>query len=201
LIAAGGAGLIPLIAVASVYDPTREPISQDFSQGLSKFISTMMRLLLPLTLGVLVIYVCVIPFYFLAPFENRDVLIVYNLMLFAIMGLLIGVTPLKVQDIPARIQDLLRKGIIAVAILAVLVSLYALSATAYRTFLGGITINRLTIIGWNIINTSILVLIIFRLLKNPQEHWAASLQSVFSLGTNPYLVWTLFIILAIPILF
>ncbi len=201
LIAAGGAGLIPVIAVASVYDPTREPISQDFSQGLSKFITTMMRLLLPLTLGVLVIYVCVIPFYFLAPFENRDVLIVYNLMLFAIMGLLIGVTPLKVQDIPARIQDLLRKGIIAVAILAVLVSLYALSATAYRTFLGGITINRLTIIGWNIINTSILVLIIFRLLKNPQEHWAASLQSVFSLGTNPYLVWTLFIILAIPILF
>jgi len=201
LIAAGGAGLIPVIAVASVYDPTREPISQDFSQGLRKFITTMMRLLLPLTLVVLAIYVCVIPFYFLAPFENRDVLIVYNLMLFAIMGLLIGVTPLKVQDIPTRIQDLLRKGILAVAILAVFVSLYALSATAYRTFLGGITINRLTIIGWNIINTAILVLIIFRLLKYPRERWSDSLQSTFSLGTNGYLVWTLFIILAIPILF
>jgi len=201
LIAAGGAGLIPVIAVASVYDPTREPISQDFSQGLSKFITTMMRLLLPLTLVVLAIYVCVMPFYFLAPFENRDVLIVYNLMLFAIMGLLIGVTPLKVQDIPTRIQDLLRKGILAVAILAVFVSLYALSATAYRTFLGGITINRLTIIGWNIINTAILVLIIFRLLKYPRERWSDSLQSTFSLGTNGYLVWTLFIILAIPILF
>jgi hypothetical protein len=201
LIAAGGAGLIPVIAVASVYDPTREPISQDFTQGLSKFIATMMRLLLPLTLGVLVIYICVIPFNFFAPFENRDVLIVYNLMLFAIMGLLIGVTPLQVKDISLRLQGVLRNGILAVTLLTVLVSLYALSATIYRTSLGGITINRLTIIGWNIINISILIIIIHRLLKHPRELWDDSLQSVFSIGTNGYLVWTLFIILAIPLLF
>ncbi|MBA4380065.1 MAG: hypothetical protein C0393_05185, partial [Anaerolinea sp.] len=43
LIVAGGLGLIPVIAVASVYDPLVSPISQDFSQGLSKFIATMMR--------------------------------------------------------------------------------------------------------------------------------------------------------------
>ena len=128
-------------------------------------------------------------------------LIVYNLMLFAIMGLLIGVTPLEVQNIPPRIQGMLRRGILAVAILTVLVSLYALSATSYRTFLGGITINRLTIIGWNIINISILVLIIYRLLKIPRERWADALQSIFSVGTNGYLLWTLFIILAKPILF
>ncbi|MCK5315784.1 MAG: hypothetical protein KAJ53_11705 [Anaerolineales bacterium] len=201
LIAAGGAGLIPVIAVVSVYDPTQEPISQDFTQGLSKFIATMMRLLLPLTLGVLVIYACLIPFNFLAPFENRDVLIVYNLMLFAIMGLLIGVTPIQVNDISPRLQGALRTGILAVAFLTVLVSLYALSATIYRSSLGGITINRLTIIGWNMINISILILIIHRLLKHPRELWTDSLQSVFSIGTNGYLVWTLFVILAIPILF
>ena len=201
LIAAGGVGLIPVIAVASVYDPNEEPISQDFSQGLSKFIATMMRLLLPLTFGVLVIYILVIPFNFMAPFENRDVLIVYNLMLFAIMGLLVGVTPIQVGDLSPRLQSSLRSGILAVAILTVLVSLYALSATIYRTSLGGITINRLTIIGWNTINISILILILYRLLKRPREIWADSLYSVFSIGTNGYLVWTLFVILAIPILF
>lgn len=201
LIAAGGAGLIPVIAVASVYDPTRAPISQDFSQGLSKFITTMMRLLLPLTLGVLVIYIFVIPFNFLAPFENRDVLIVYNLMLFAIMGLLIGVTPLLTNDISPRLQIALRNGIFAVTILTILVSLYAISATIYRTSQGGITINRLTIIGWNIINICILILIIFKLLRSPRERWADTMQSVLSLGTNGYLFWTLFIILAIPLLF
>lgn len=201
LIAAGGFGLIPVIAVASVYDPKEEPISQDFNQGLSKFIATMMRLLLPLTLGVLVIYILAIPFNFLAPFENRDVLIVYNIMLFAIMGLLIGVTPIHVYILSPRLQSALRNGILAVAILTVLVSLYALSATIYRTSLGGFTINRITIIGWNTINISILLLLIYRLLKRPREIWADSLYSVFSIGTNGYLVWTLFVIFAIPVLF
>jgi len=45
-------------------------------------------LLLPLTLIVLAIYLVAIPFYFSARLENRDVLIIYNLMLFAIVGLL-----------------------------------------------------------------------------------------------------------------
>ncbi len=95
LIAAGGAGLIPVIAVATIYDPLAEPKDQDFTQGLSKFIGTMMRLLLPLTLGVLVVYIFVIPFNFFQPFQNRDLLIIYNAMLFAIMGLLVGATPIS----------------------------------------------------------------------------------------------------------
>jgi hypothetical protein len=95
LAAAGGFGLIPILAVATMYDPIVTPEALDFSQGLSKFIFTMMRLLLPLTLIVLVIYVLVIPFNFMAPFQNRDLLIVYNVMQFAIIGLLIGVTPLN----------------------------------------------------------------------------------------------------------
>ena len=98
------------MAVASVYDPTKSPSEQDFDQGLSKFIATMMRLLLPLTLGVLTIYLLVIPFNFLAPYENRELLIVYNLMLFAIMGLLLGVTPIRGDDLSPRLQKWLRRG-------------------------------------------------------------------------------------------
>ena len=65
----------------------------------------MMRLLLPLTLGVLVIYIIVIPFYFFEPFNNRDVLIVYNLMLFAIMALLLGATPIRGADLSPQLQN------------------------------------------------------------------------------------------------
>ncbi len=68
------------------------------------------------------------------------------------MGLLIGATPICPEDVSAKVQNALRNGILAVAILAVLVSLYALSAVVYRSVDGGITINRLTIIGWNSIN-------------------------------------------------
>jgi hypothetical protein len=201
LIAAGGFGLLPVIAVASVYDPAKSPSEQDFDQGLSKFIATMMRLLLPLTLGVLAIYLVVIPFNFLQPYENRELLIVYNLMLFAIMGLLLGVTPIIGDDLSPQLQRWLRRGIITVAALAVLVSLYALSATVYRTIGGGITINRLAILGWNAINISILLALIYVQFKGRPEQWIYSLKSVFSLGTNAYLVWGLFLVLVLPLLF
>jgi hypothetical protein len=201
LMAAGGAGLLPVIGLASVYDPRLKPSEQDFRQGLSKFIANMMRLLLPLTLGILIIYIVVIPFNFMQPFNNRDVLIVYNAMLFAIIGLLVGVTPIRTADIAPRLQKALRAGILAVSILAILVSLYALSAILYRTVQGGITMNRLVVIGWNTLNTGLLAWLVYRLLRNKNSQWEQELQMVFSKGAAGYAFWGLFIILAVPLLF
>jgi hypothetical protein len=201
LIMAGGFGLIPLLALASAYNPSLSPQEQDFTQGLSRFVATMMRLLLPLSLAVLVIYIFIIPFNFMEPFKNRDVLIVYNVMLFGIMGLLIGATPVRSEDLSPKLQKALRYGMLAVAILAALVSIYALSATVYRTVEGGITINRLTIIGWNSINIIILLLLIYRQLRYKGENWASHMKSVFSQGMVGYVVWDIFLIIAIPLLF
>ncbi len=201
LIIAGGFGLLPVLAVASVYDPTVDPAQQDFSQGLSRFIATMMRLLLPLTLSVLVIYIIVIPFYFFEPFNNRDVLIVYNLMLFAIMALLLGATPISGVNLSPQLQTWLRRGIISVAILAGVISLYALSATIYRTIEGGWTINRLTIIGWNTINILILIWLTIKQFRSSMENWIDSSHSAFSIASLAYMVWGLFVVLVIPWLF
>ena len=201
LIMGGGFGLIPVLALASAYNPSVSPQEQDFTQGLSRFVATLMRLLLPLTLVVLVIYIFIIPFNFMQPFKNRDVLIVYNVMLFGIMGLLIGVTPVTSEDLSPRLQKALRYGILTVAILAILVSIYALSATIYRTVDGGITMNRLTIIGWNSINIVILIDLLIHQLRHRGEDWANHLKSVFSLGMVGYVVFDIFLILAIPLLF
>jgi hypothetical protein len=161
----------------------------------------MMRLLLPLTLLVLVIYVFVIPFNFMAPFEDRDVLIVYNVMLFAILGLLLSATPLHASELSPRLQDLLRKGILAVAALAALVGLYALAAVVYRTVQGGLTINRTAIIGWNVVNISILGALIVTQLRGGPLGWAERLQAIFSKAALAYILWALFVLIAIPILF
>jgi hypothetical protein len=201
LIAAGGAGLIPVIAVATIYDPLAAPKDQDFNQGLSKFIGTMMRLLLPLTLGVLAVYIFVIPFNFLQPFQNRDVLIIYNAMLFAIMGLLVGATPISLEELSPRLGSALRKGILAVAGLATLVSIYALAAILYRTVTAVITINRLTMIGWNVINISLLVMMIASLLTDRPEPWNERIKGVYSLGATLYVGWTLFVIVVLPFIF
>lgn len=201
LIAAGGFGLLPVMALASVYDPERAPSAQDFDQGLSQVIATMMRLLLPLTLVVLLIYLFIIPFNFRAPFENRDVLIVYNLMLFAILGLLVGATPMRKEALSEGVRAWLRRGILSVAALVVLISLYALSATVYRTVEGGLTLNRLTIIGWNGINIAILTGILYRVLRGGRAHWIDDLQSVIGLSVNAYIAWALFLVFLLPLLF
>jgi hypothetical protein len=200
-LAAGGSGLIPVLAVAAAYDPSVCPLEQRFREGLSKLIFTLMQLLLPLTLLVLVVYLFVIPFNFMEPFRNREVLIVYNVMLFAIMGLLVGVTPVRAGGLSPRHQRGLRAGVLAVAILAVIVSLYAMSATVYRTVQGGITVNRLTVIGWNTINIGILVLLVTRLFKDGPTEWVRSAQWTFSRGATVYLIWTSFLVVAIPWLF
>jgi hypothetical protein len=83
LFIAGGGGLIPVIAVAVIYNPTTHPAGQSFEEGLSKLVALLTRILLPLTVLVLLVYLAFIPFNFSEPFENRDVLIIYNAMLFA----------------------------------------------------------------------------------------------------------------------
>ncbi len=200
-LAAGGSGLMPVLAVAIAYDPLRGPAAQKFGEGLAKLISTLMQFLLPLTLLVLLVYLFVIPFNFLEPFRNRDLLIVYNVMLFAVMGLLIGATPMRERGLSPAHGRALRLGILAVAILAAIVSLYALSATVYRTIQGGITINRLTIIGWNSINIGILFLLIYKQVKDGPAQWLRSLQWTFSRATIAYMLWALFLVIAIPWLF
>ena len=201
LVEAGGFGLIPIMAVATMYAPQLSPEAQDFSLGLSKFVFTIVRLLLPLTLLVLAIYIFVIPFNFMAPFLNRDLLIIYNVMQFAIIGLLIGATPLKVDELSPKLQTWLRRGIIAVAILALLISLYALSAVVYRTAIGEITLNRTTIIGWNVINIVILVSLLFTQLRKGFLGWHERLQNVFSKATTAYLIWSLLLLVVLPLIF
>ncbi len=200
MIAAGGFGLLPVLALATVYDPATAPSAQDFDQGLSRLIATLMRLLLPLTLIVLIVYVLVIPFNFMAPFENRDVLFVYNAMLFGIMGLLVGTTPIKGDDLSPKLQWIMRRSIIAVAGLAVLVSIYALAAVVHRTLEGDLTLNRLTVIGWNSINIGILVTLIVMQLRTDLDGWIETLHAVFSWAAVAYLAWSIFLLAAAPIL-
>jgi hypothetical protein len=201
LFIAGGGGLIPVIATAVIYNPTRPPAEQAFDEGLSKLIALLMRILLPLTLLVLLVYLAFIPFNFRAPFENRDVLIVYNGMLFAVVVLLVGATPVSQADIAPRLRRWLRLGLVAVAALALLVSLYALAAILYRTALDRLTPNRLTFIGWNVVNIGLLCLVLLLQARAGEGRWRQRLHRAYSAGTVGYAAWILVVILAIPWLF
>ncbi len=201
LFAAGGGGLIALVAVALIYDPHAAPLEQSFDEGLSKLVALLLRLLLPLTVGVLLVYLAFIPFNWRQPFENRDVLMVFNAMLFAVVALLMGATPVHPTDLGEKAQTWLRRGAIALAVLALLVSLYALAAIIYRTVNGHLTPNRLLFIGWNVVNIVILAALLILQARAGRARWLAALHRAFSLGIVLYLIWTLAGMLAPPWLF
>jgi hypothetical protein len=197
----GVGGLMPVLAVAVVYDPALPPVDQPFGDGMSKLIGLLMRILLPLTLIVLLVYVAFIPFNFRAPFENRDVLIVYSAMLFAVAALLTGATPAAGQALDPQTARWLRLGMLALSGLTVLVGLYALAAIGYRTWEGGWTPNRLTFVGWNVINLAILSGALVALARTDDGSWPATLRVSLSRGMVAYAIWVLVTIVAVPLIF
>lgn len=207
LLLLGGAGLIAVLAVAAVYDPALPPRAQEYRRGLGRIAAIIMRALLPLTLLVLAIFIAIIPFTFGRPYSDRGELIIYNVLLFAVLGLLVGVTPVSQDDVPARWQGWLRAGIVLLAAMVTLVSLYALSAIVYRTMTSGVlTLNRFVVIGWNVVNIAILASVLVRQISagragDGDAGWIARLHGVFRLGTALYLAWALLLALALPWLF
>ena len=201
LFIAGGGGLLPVIATAIIYNPKVAPAEQDFEEGLSKLAALLTRVLLPLTVLVLLVYLAFIPFNFYEPFENRDVLIIYNAMLFAVIALMVGATPVSLANLSPRVGRFLRWGIIALAALAAIVSVYALAAILYRTAIDRLTPNRLTFIGWNIVNIGLLLLLLFRQVRAGDGGWLAGLHRAFAAGMVAYALWAMVVIFALPWLF
>ena len=194
----GVPGLTPVLAFALTYDPALPPLRQQLDQGFAKLLFTAARLLLPMALLVGVLYLVSIPANFFKPFQQREVLIIYNVMLFGVLALLCFATPLHESDIPVAWRRALRWAVVGVATLAVIVSLYALAATVYRTTAGGLTANRLTVLGWNALNIGLLG---WFLIRQARGDWVAAIQRVFRGGMVGYAVWSTLIVLLVPFLF
>lgn len=201
LFVAGGAGLVPVLAVAAVYRPDLPPQAQSFSQGLSRLIALVLRILLPLALVVAVVYIALIPFNFMRPFYNRETLIIYNVMLFAVLGLIVGATPVYETDVPESLRFWLRRGLLTLAALALLVAVYAMVAVLYRTWNDGFTPNRVTVIGWNLLNIGVLSQLLYRQQKCESADWLATLHKTVDSSLNWYVFWTLALMAVLPWVF
>jgi hypothetical protein len=204
LLLAGGAGLIPIIAVSAVYDTSLPPERQEFRRGFGKILAVLMQALLALSLIVMAIYILVIPFSFsqpISPFSDRETLIAYNIVLIGVMGVLLGATPFASGDLAPGMQRLVRGGVILLAVMVAGVSVYALAAVLYRTAQDTLTMNRLTVIGWNVVNIAILILLLVRQALGGRANWIGSLHGAFRWAAVLYLGWALFVLVASPLIF
>ncbi len=198
---AGGAGFVAVLAAALTIEPGVPPRGQRLDAGPGRLVTLFLRLLLPITLLVLVVFLGFLPANARAPFENRDVLVAFNAMLFAVMALLIGVTPRDAADLDARQRTWLRRGVIALATLALVVGLYALAAIGYRTVQDRLTPNRLVFLGWTTINLALLARLLWLQRCAEADAWLPALRRALADGLAPYALWAALTLLALPWLF
>jgi hypothetical protein len=197
----GVGGLIPLVAVLSVYDPNVSLGQQEFRRGFARILMIGLHAFLPLALLILVAFLLALPFNFFAAYDSRETLIVFNVLLFVIVGLVVGIIPLAASEFSPTYQKWLRVGTGALAAQVILVSVYALSAILYRTAQDQLTMNRLTVIGWNCINIALLGMLLARVLRPGERFWGEAVQAIFRPGAYAYLTWGSFLLIALPLLF
>ncbi len=199
VVAAWAVGAIPLLALGSAYDATASPAAQNWEAGLTRTLRILARLILPLALGVLLVYVLwFIPAYFWKPFEEREVLIVYNATILAILVLL---TVVLSGPADARLDgrgSLFRYAVLGLGGLTLILNVYALAAVVSRTVEAGLTPNRFAVTGWNVTTLLILALVGARLWRARREPWVPVFRESIGLLATLAGAWALLLLIVLP---
>ena len=195
-------GAVPVLALVSVYDASASPASQDWSPGLARTLRLLTRLLLPLALVVLVVYVLwFIPSYFMRAFEEREVLIVYNATILAILVLLTLVVSGPGGGRPARQDRLLRYGVVLLGGLTLILNVYALAAIVARTLEGGLTPNRCAVLGWNGTTLLMMTVVGIQIWRRRADPWLEVFRTWASRAALLAGAWSLWVLIVLPFWF
>lgn len=201
-VAAWGIGAIPVLALASVYDPGAAPVAQNWTTGLTRLLGILTRLILPLALGVLVVYVFwFIPAYFWRPFQEREALIVYNATILAILVLLTVVVSGPNEGRSPYQDTILRSAVLVLGGLTLFLNAYALAAIVSRTLTFGLTPNRYAVFGWNIVTLLMLAGIGIRQWRGRSNPWAYVFRESIARVSVLALAWALWVLIGLPLSF
>jgi hypothetical protein len=168
-------------------------------QLVNKVSPVIARVFTPLVLVTLVIYLLAVIYTGKDPYNDREFLLIFNLMLIGVMAIIL----FSIAEIPknsdSKIGTLLLFGL---SIVTVIINGIALSAIAFRISEWGITPNRIAVLGGNILILANLLIVTYRLFKtlkdrNEIENVEKSIASFLPV----YIVWTILVTFVFPILF
>lgn len=201
-VAAWGIGAIPVLALASVYNPLVPPAEQDWTTGLTPILRILAQLILPLALGVLFVYIFwFIPAYFWRPFQERELLMVYNATILAVLVLLTVVVSGPVDERPPRQDTILRSAVRILVGLILSLNLYALAAIASRTLSFGLTPNRYVVFGWNMVTLLMLAVVGFRQWRCRTDPWVVISRESIARVSILVVAWALWVLVGLPLSF
>lgn len=168
-------------------------------QLVSKVSPVVARVFTPLVVIMLAVYLAVLPFSGKDPFNDRDFLLVFNLLLLGVMALIFFALSGRDEQKEEKWQEL---ALLLLAGLTMIVNGIALAAIFYRISEWGITPNRLAVLISNILIFSNLVLLTFRLFRVVQRKaLLAEAETTLAVFLPLYAAWTAVVVFLFPLIF
>ena len=186
------AGLVSVPIVATF-------IIKNYTIMTNKIAPVIANIFSPLVLLTLIIYLIAIAISGKDPYNDRDFLLIFNIMLLGVMGIIVfSISETSIN----RKQKFNEMILFILSIITVIIDLIALSAIFYRLVEYGVTPNRLAVLGSNILIFVNLVLIMIDLYKiNFKEMVIEKVELTISKYLPIYIIWTLIIIFGFPVIF
>ncbi|MBE3085642.1 MAG: DUF4153 domain-containing protein [Bacteroidetes bacterium] len=174
-------------------------IIKNYTTMTNKIAPIIANIFSPLVLVTLIVYLIAIAISGKDPYNDRNFLIIFNVMLLGVMGIIVfSISETSI----IRKQKFNEMILFILSIITVIIDLIALSAIFYRLVEYGVTPNRLAVLGSNILIFVNLVLIMIDLYKiNFKEMVIEKVELTISKYLPVYIIWTLIVIFGFPVIF
>ena len=185
-----GAVSIPIVATY---------ITRNFKSLTNKIAPIIANIFSPLVLLAAMVFLGALTFSGKNLFEDRDFLLIFNLMLLGVMAVIVFSVSETFMNPTSKFNTMV---LFILAILTVIIDGIALSAIFYRLGAYGITPNRLAVLGSNVLILGNLLWLIVELYKvNFRKSDISNIEISIAKYLPVYLIWILFVVFGFPLIF
>lgn len=157
------------------------------------------RIFTPLVLVTLVTYLAAVIYTGKDPYNDRQFLLIFNLLLIAVMGIILFSMAGTAKDAGNRLQVVL---LLLLSVATILVNGVALSAIVFRMSEWGITPNRVAVLGGNLLILVNLLIVTYQLFSLLQKKNDLNLVTRSIAGYVPaYGCWAFVVVFILPVIF
>jgi len=168
-------------------------------QLVSKVAPIIAKVFTPLALVTLVVYLIAVIYTGKDPYNDREFLIIFNLLLVGVMALILFSIVETSKNSGSKIETLLLLGL---AVMTIVINGIALSAIVFRISEWGITPNRLAVLGGNILMLANLLLVTYQLFRSVNDQREVeNVENSIALFLPVYSIWTILVTFVFPVLF
>jgi hypothetical protein len=157
------------------------------------------KIFTPLVLLMLVAYLSAIIYTGKDPYNDREFLLIFNLLLIGVMAIILFSIAETSKSPENKISNVLLLGL---SIMTIVVNSIALSAISFRIAEWGITPNRLAVLGGNLLILTNLLLVTIRLFQTVKDsNKSAHVTDSIIYFLPAYSVWAVIVTFVFPVIF